>query len=113
MDDTSTPATPEQILERVWRAINAMPDEVAKLPPSNNDAYQYFVRRAQSPLCEAFVLDQGLVSHIAEQVEPTPEIGSLGLTPEQICAALECWRSKMIQAVDAERYMAAAKNSSR
>jgi hypothetical protein len=68
------------------------------------------IGRQIDPLEEYFILDQSLPGTVVEH-----GVLELGLTLEEINAALECWRSKMVAAVDAVAadYMAIAKKSIR
>jgi len=86
---TPTTATPEQLLERVQRSF-AM-------------AVGWSI---VEPLDRYFIIDESLPGEVIE------EAPKLGLTLEEVSAALECWRSKMIKAVDEimARHMAEAKN---
>jgi hypothetical protein len=71
--DTQTPVTPLQLLERVWQA-----------------------RFSPLPWDKCFTVDHSLPYEVVEQVA-----GELGLTLEEVNAALECWRRKMFETVDA------------
>jgi len=84
----ATPATPEQLLERVDRS------------------YAMAMGWSIEGLDRYFILDHSLPGMVIEEA-PT-----LGLTLEEVSAALECWRTKMIKAVDevVARHMVEAKS---
>jgi hypothetical protein len=88
MQETTTWATAEQLLEHIQRS------------------YAMHMGRQIGPLNEYFIIDQSLPSTVVEH-----GVLELGLTLEEVNAALECWRSKMVEAVDtvAADYMAIAK----